>query len=301
MLGTIALVTGASRGIGKGIALELAKAGATVYITGRSEALLKAAKEIEDDGGKAIPIQCDHENDKEIKALFEKIKNEQNGRLDILVNNAYKAVDFLMKNGGKKFYEFEGEPGETWDLVNNVGLRNHYICSTYAAKMMVEREHGLIVNISSFGGLSYLFNAAYGVGKTALDRMSADLGHELKSKNVNCISLWPGPVKTETVQEHMEKNEAMKEMFGVGESTHFSGKCIAALYQDKNLNTKSGRILLTADLGDEYNLVDLDGKKVNNFRALNTAPIPWLKSVQSMIPSFVKIPYWLLHFKSYKF
>lgn len=112
----------------------------------------------------------------QVKSLFEQIDAENEGALDILVNNAYAAVTTISSNGNKLF--FESDP-EIWDTVNNVGLRNHYFCSVYAARLMVKRQpsRGIIINISSFGGLRYMFSVPYGVGKAALDRMSADMGN----------------------------------------------------------------------------------------------------------------------------
>lgn len=200
--GRYCLVTGASKGIGRGIAVQLGEAGATVYITGRSEDKLKeCADEIQKRGGKAVPVAVDHSDDEQVGKLFERIKAETNGRLDVLVNNAYAGVDFISRHSGKKFYV--ADPGEQWDCINGVGLRNHFLCTVYASRMMVERKDGLIVNVSSPGGLKYLFNVAYGVGKSACDRMAADCAHELRDDNVTMVSLWPGPVKTEYIQENV--------------------------------------------------------------------------------------------------
>ncbi|KHJ89768.1 oxidoreductase, short chain dehydrogenase/reductase family protein [Oesophagostomum dentatum] len=213
LAGQIAVVTGASRGIGRGIALQLGQAGATVYVTGRrpeqSDAatenylpnLEKTAKEITERGGKGIAAYVDHSNMEEVKQFFERIERDHNGQLDILVNNAYAAVKTIIDSSGKKFYEC---PPEMWDEVNNVGLRNHYFCSVYASRMMANNGSGLIVNISSVGGLRYLFNVPYGVGKQALDRMSADMAVELKSKNVCVVSVWPGAVRTELITNLMD-------------------------------------------------------------------------------------------------
>merc|ERR1719259_961060 len=145
-----------------------------------------------------IPLQVDHSNEDQIKTLFEKIKSEK-GQLDVLVNNAYAAVNHIFDNMGKPFWE--ADPAYSWDIVNNVGLRNHFICSSFAARIMIEKRSGLIVNISSFGGLKYLFNVPYGVGKAALDRMTQDTAGELKKHNVAVIGVWPGPVKTEAINE----------------------------------------------------------------------------------------------------
>ena len=207
LAGRICVVTGASKGIGRGIAVQLGQAGATVYITGRSvDKLQECAQEIEKRGGKAVPVAVDHSKDDEVKDLFERIKTENNGRLDVLVNNAYAGVDMISRNAGKKFWV--EDPIDQWDCINGVGLRNHFICTTYAARMMVERKDGLIVNVSSFGGLRYLFNVCYGIGKAAKDRMAADCAHELRKSNVTMISLWPGPVKTEYIQENILKADA---------------------------------------------------------------------------------------------
>ncbi|XP_072107042.1 dehydrogenase/reductase SDR family member 1-like, partial [Mobula birostris] len=165
LLGHICIVTGASRGIGKGIALQLGEAGATVYITGRSmDTLQQAAKEVEARGGKCVPVVCDSGKEEEVSSLFGRVKQEQDGRLDILVNNAYSGVQAIFENRRTKFWEM---PPSVWDDINNVGLRGHYMCSVYGARMMVEAGRGLIVVISSMGGLRYAFSVPYGVGKAA--------------------------------------------------------------------------------------------------------------------------------------
>ena len=153
--GKVCLVTGAARGIGRGIALQLGQAGATVYITGRTAANLEeCAREIKERGGHPIAITMDHGVDSDVVKLFERIKSEQNGKLDVLVNNAYAGVNTIFTSTGKKFWETE--PIDTWDKINGVGLRGHYICTTLASRMMVPRKTGLIVNVSSTGGLQYV-------------------------------------------------------------------------------------------------------------------------------------------------
>ena len=156
--GKVCLVTGAARGIGRGIALQLGQAGATVYITGRTAANLEdCAREIKERGGHPIAITMDHGVDSDVVKLFERIKSEQNGKLDVLVNNAYAGVNTIFTSTGKKFWETE--PIDTWDMINGVGLRGHYICTTLASRMMVPRKTGLIVNVSSTGGLQYVYDA----------------------------------------------------------------------------------------------------------------------------------------------
>ena len=168
--GKVALVTGASRGIGKGIAIALGEAGALVYITGRSGQdvnstgsiagnLLETKSLVEQAGGTCIAVTVDHRDDAQIQSLFEQIEREQNGQLDLLVNNAYGGVRSLIDAKGKPFWEADIN---LWDACNQVGLRSHYISSHFAAKMMTQRKQGLIVTISSWGGLAPIFGVAYG-------------------------------------------------------------------------------------------------------------------------------------------
>jgi len=166
-----------------------------------------------------------------------------------------------------KFYQYDGPPGEFWDLVNNVGLRNHYICSVYAAQMMVEQKSGLIVNISSFGGAKYLFNVAYGVGKAALDRMGSDMAVEIKGTGVSCITLYPGPVLTEKVAAMAEGNAERQKVFAQTETPEFSGKAVAFLAADPQVDTKSGSVCLSAELALEYGFKDINGTQPPSFRA----------------------------------
>ena len=145
----------------------------------------------------------DHNDDNAVEALFIKVKEENHGQLDILVNNAYQGVSLIfgMLKDKKKFYEEDA--AKQWDTINGVGLRNHFLCTSHAAKIMVPNKKGLIVNVSSIGGAVYLFNCAYGSGKAACDKMASDCAQELKKDNVTMVSLWPGPVKTEFIQDNI--------------------------------------------------------------------------------------------------
>lgn len=305
----VCLVTGAGRGIGRGIALQLGEAGATVYITGRTKANLDdCAAEIKARGGKPIAVQMDHANDQEVEQLFEKIASEQGGKLDILVNNAYAGVSTIFENSGKKFWETP--PTKTWDSINGVGLRGHYLCTTLASRLMVERREGLIVNVSSSGGLRYLFNVAYGVGKAGCDRMAADCAVELKKFNVAMVSLWPGPVKTEFIQENVLGSKGAgldmpeKSVFEDGESIEFSGKAIVhfAAQKQEDMMKRTGKILMTTDLSSEFSFTEDDGSSPINFRQINVllskGGHTWLAY---LVPNFVKVPHWLIHMASYKF
>jgi NAD(P)-dependent dehydrogenase (short-subunit alcohol dehydrogenase family) len=188
--GRVAIVTGASRGIGKGCALELAAAGATVYLTGRSvregDADLPGtvggtAAEIEQAGGRAVAVACDHRDDAAVEALFARVDAEC-GRLDVLVNNAFLIPPEL--TAGRKFYE---TPLSNWDDMIDVGTRSAYVASAFAARCMTKAGCGLIANISSSGAAKYAWHVAYGVGKAALDRITADTAHELRDAGVAVV------------------------------------------------------------------------------------------------------------------
>ncbi|XP_036374837.1 dehydrogenase/reductase SDR family member 1 [Megalops cyprinoides] len=306
--GWVCLVTGASRGIGRGIALQLSEAGATVYITGRREETLKeTAAEVKERGGDCVPVVCDSSKDDDIKELFERIRREQKGRLDILVNNAYAGVQAIFDNMGKKFWETDPS---IWDTINNTGLRGHYICSVYAARLMVAQGRGLIVVISSMGGLRYIFNVPYGVGKAACDRLAADMGVELKGRGVASVSLWPGAVKTELVTQLVTEREAppgvdprFKEVFSNGETTEVSGRCIVELAKDKNLMSLTGKVLMTCDLARRYGIRDVDGRSVTDYTSLSflLSQVPYLSWLSVVTPSFLRVPRFMLTLASNRF
>uniref|UniRef100_A0A7E4VJ71 Dehydrogenase/reductase SDR family member 1 n=1 Tax=Panagrellus redivivus TaxID=6233 RepID=A0A7E4VJ71_PANRE len=275
LAGKVALVTGASRGIGRGIALQLGSAGAKVYVTGRqpsnydantkalgiSTSLDEVAAEISKRGGNGVRVFCDHSDPKSVEKLFEQIKTENNGQLDILVNNAYAGVTYIMGNMRTKFYELD--PVDSYDSINNVGLRNHYICASHAARLMVPRKSGLIVTVSSSGGMGYLFNTAYGLGKAACDRLAADIAVDLVDANITSVSLWPGPVKTEIVDKLIlsDAKNPSNAIFGHGETTEFSGQCIVALASDPKAIESTANILTTSALARKYNIKDSDGSQ----------------------------------------
>ena len=263
--GQVAVVTGASRGIGKGIALELGTAGATVYVTGRTVeegsspfpgTIGATAEELTRLGGQGIAVRCDHGDDDQIIALFERVRREQ-GRIDILVNNVFTAPSGrnILKGGG--FWEY---PISIWDELIHVGCRSHYASSHEAVPMMIGQKQGLIVNISSFGGAAYAFNLVYGVGKAAVDRMAKDMAFELRKYNVTCVSLWPGWVRTERLLQRAEEG---KVPFSVenGESPRFTGRAVVALATDPERLQRSGRVLIVTDLSREYGFKDVDGRQ----------------------------------------
>ena len=308
--GKVALVTGASRGIGKGIAIALGEAGALVYITGRSVhqtnsletisgSLLETKATVENAGGICIAVPVDHSDDEQVKSLFEQIDREQNGQLDLLVNNAFGAVRSLISSNGKPFWEADRS---LWDACNQVGLRSHYVASHFAAKMMTQRKQGLIVTISSWGGLAPIFGVAYGTGKSACDRLAADMAVELKPFNVASISLWPGIVGTE--QFHQLADGNLEDNLGVTaiadkfnwETPLFVGRIIAALCNDPDLMRRTGKVQLAAELAARYGIVDEYEHcpvSLRSLRFLLAQGLPRLKSVAKLIPD-LKVPWWML-------
>lgn len=193
----VAVVTGASRGIGKGIAEELGRAGARVYVTGRAStaegsawpgSIAQTAENVAKLGGEGIAVACDHRDDKAVAALFDRILRDC-GRLDVLVNNAssFGSTKDGYPLGNVPFWQ---HPIDLWDEMHDVGLRSHFVASTFAAPSMIAQKSGLIVNVSSAGAASYAFNAAYGSAKAGLDKLSADMAHDLQDYNVaaSCLA-----------------------------------------------------------------------------------------------------------------
>ncbi len=264
--GQIAVVTGASRGVGKGIALGLGEAGATVYVTGRTVhegtaplpgTIGATAADVSRLGGHGIPVRCDHGRDEEVIALFERVRAEQ-GRIDILVNNAFTVPATPIFSG--RFWEY---PVGLWDELIHVGCRGHYVASHTVAPTMVAQGRGLIVNVSSFAGAGYVFNVAYGVGKAAVDRMAKDMAVELGPYGVTCVSIWPGVVRTELLVEASKRGDVPFSIVN-GESPQFSGRAVAAFAADPKRHERTGQVLIVADLAREYGFTDVDGRQPGN-------------------------------------
>lgn len=310
--GKVALVTGATRGIGKGIAIGLGEAGATVYITGRSlnnsnstdgmSGSLNDTKLAVEIGGVCIPLVVDHSDDEQVKSLFQRIDSEQNGRLDLLVNNAYSGVQALRDAQRKPFWDCEPN---LWDACNNVGLRSHYVASIFAARMMTKRKSGLICNISSWGGMSYIFGAAYGAGKSACDRLAADMAVDLKAENVACVSIYPGIVGTEHISSMTAdmdekaladpRNSVFSEQYN-WETPLLTGRVIAQLAADPNIMRHTGLVQIVAELAQKYNLVDENGERPVSLRSLRFLlpfALSGLRKYSQFIPD-IKVPWSLL-------
>ncbi|ETT27137.1 3-oxoacyl-[acyl-carrier protein] reductase [Rhodococcus aetherivorans] len=263
----VALVTGASRSVGKGIACALGSDGWTVYVTARgpvgtASPLDRTAATVTERGGLGIAVQCDHTDDEQIRALFRRIADEQGGRLDLLVNNVWASPP-----GFAGFSEpFWKRPISDWDSLVGVGLRAHYVASVDAAQLMVPRGSGMIVNISSFGTRGYLHSVLYGISKAGLDKMAADMAVDLAGTGVTALSLWPGLVKNEAMLARGIDNF---EGFSLAnaETPEFVGRVIVALANDPKVNERSGRTLITAETALDYGVVDVEGNQPDSHRA----------------------------------
>lgn len=279
LTGKVAVVTGASRGIGKGIALALAQEGATVYVTGRTVTdgsyplpgtVGETAAEVNRRGGQGIAVQVDHGNDAEVAALFDQVGREQ-GRLDILVNNAFSIPEDLTEP--QPFWE---KPLSNLEMMS-VGLRSNFVAGWHAARMMVPRKSGLIVAISGYVGVTYTYGVVFGTCKSGVDRMARDMAVELKPHGVASISMWLGLTFTERAKRNLSRNPAMTSQTVtnpvVGSSVEFPGRVIVALASDPRIMKRSGGTYIGAELAQDYGVTDIDGKVPPSLRAQRGSPI----------------------------
>ena len=254
LAGKVCVVTGSTRGIGRGTAIALGELGATVYITGRTSgdgelSIEGTAAAVESAGGVGIPVQVDHGHDEQIAGLFATIA-EQQDHIDLLVNNVYKIPNPPAWGGG-----FWDHPIQIWDDQVGIGLRSHYVASWHAAQLLFAASPGAaIVNISSPGGQSYHFSSSYGAGKAGLDRLTADMAIELEPKGVAAVTLYPGSVATEFIIE------ARGEMPDA-QTPLLVGRSLAAVIQAEDLMDRSGSILWVEDLVEEFDLYDENGRR----------------------------------------
>jgi NAD(P)-dependent dehydrogenase (short-subunit alcohol dehydrogenase family) len=277
LAGKVAVVTGASRGVGRGIALALGDVGATVYVTGRtvtpgSSALPgtvgESAAEVDRRGGKGIAVQVDHADDAQVAALFERVKRDH-GRLDILVNNAIAIPEEMTQPGS-----FWDKPISNWEMID-VGLRSNFVAAWHAARIMVPQKSGLIVALSGYVGVTYTYSVIFGTCKSAADRMARDMAIELKPHNVASLSLWQGLTFTERAQENLKKVAGMASQLvsAAGTSVEFPGRIIAALAADPDLMQRTGGTFINAELAPLYGVTDIDGSTPPSLRAQRGAPI----------------------------
>jgi NAD(P)-dependent dehydrogenase (short-subunit alcohol dehydrogenase family) len=267
----VAVVTGASRGAGAGIAHALGSHGAIVYVTGRSDSAPTAALPgtihetagmVTAAGGRGIAVRTDHADDEQVKALFVQIEREH-GRLDILVNNAAIIRDEMM--GRTKFWE---EPISVIDTLN-VGLRSSYVATVLAAPLMLPQDRGLVVFTSSSGAVHYAFGAAYGVPKAGVDKMAADMAFDLKEFSVAAVSIWMGSLLTDRVREIIaSRPEKFGHILDTAETPELTGHVIWTLYNDPELMKLSGQTLIGAELAVKYGIKDEEGRQPPSYRDL---------------------------------
>jgi NAD(P)-dependent dehydrogenase (short-subunit alcohol dehydrogenase family) len=275
----VAVVTGASRGVGKGVAVALGAAGATVYVTGRSSddgrdhplggTVQATADAVTEAGGRGVAVVCDHSNDDDVRRLFERVGDEQR-RLDILVNNATAVPRELAKPG--PFWE------KSLDLLRilDVGQRSHYVASYYAAPLMIRTGDGLIVFTSSYGGRVYMHGPAYGAGKAGIDKMAMDMAVDLRKHDVAVLSLWLGFVRTERNEPLFHHPDALRGPYGKflenAESPGLIGRVIDALHTDPKRMERSGRVLIAAELAEQLGVREADGRQPKSNRETLGAP-----------------------------
>ncbi len=242
----VALVSGASRGIGKGIALELGEAGVTVYVTGRTRpAVAATADAVTRLGGKGISAPCDHRREDEVRAVFRRIEAEH-GRLDLCVNNLLPSEGL----GRQPFWEL---PQSAWDE-HAATLRAQYLTTRLAAPIMIARGGGLILFVSSSGAARFFSNVADHAMQAAVDKLAADMADELRVHGVTVVSLWPGLTKTERVLGQPERYD-----LGAAGTPQFTGRAVVSLAADPDVSAKTGRALPVLDLAHEYGFTDVDG------------------------------------------
>ena len=263
--GKVALVTGASKNIGKGMALEVGAQGAITYVTARTlddvpgqlASLQRTADEIEAAGGTAIPLACDHTDDDQVREVFRRIEAEQ-GRLDLVVNVASPEFSAMV---GVPFWEI---PFDEITRCLEVGPRSDYVTTALAAPIMVRQGSGLVVNISSHGAIGYLLSVPYGVGKAGIDKVTQDTAMELRPHGVTALSLWPGLVLTEGLMANTQVGpDGKRTLHGLdisfGESPKFNGKAVVALASDPDVIARSGGSYFTGVLAREYGFTEDDG------------------------------------------
>lgn len=277
----VALVTGGSRGAGAGIARGLGELGYTVYVTGRTKSpgdakgwdgsvlpgtFEETAQQVTQLGGRGIAVQCDHSDDAQVAALFERIMNEQ-GRLDMLVNNATFIHHQLIEK--KPFWEKELAAVD----ILEVGLRSAYVASWHAAKIMVPQGSGIIAFGSSFGASCYMHGPAYGAQKAGVDKLAHDMEHDLRGTGVVCVSIWMGPLITERSKIASETNpEQYKDFIETAENPEFTGHILDAIDRSSNREELSGSVLVGAEIAKKLGVTDRGNERPSYREMLGNPP-----------------------------
>lgn len=274
--GKTAVVTGASRGAGRGIALVLGEAGATVYVTGRSvrdassrpelsgTTIDETAEMVTARGGVGIPVRCDHTNDQEVEDLFTRVAAEQ-GRLDILVNNVWGGYE--KDPNGLIPGPFWEQPLWRWDAMFMAGVRAHYSASRLATRLMIPHKQGLIINTTFYDRGKYFQPLSYFLAKNTINQMAYGMGLELREHNITAIALSPGWMRTEAVMAVIAPNgEPKPEEYAQTESVEYIGRAVVALASDPHVINKNGQTWTVGDLAREYGFTDVDGRQIPPFR-----------------------------------
>jgi NAD(P)-dependent dehydrogenase (short-subunit alcohol dehydrogenase family) len=333
LAGHVALVTGGSRGIGRGVAVALAAAGARVYVTGRSKGALEdtarlAREAAPASGGRAAEactaVVCDHADDADVRRCFELVCGG-GGRLDVLVNNAFAGASVLSETMGQPFWEKKAgggrhgadeDPGTFWDCINGVGLRSNYVAMVYAARIMVPRRAGLIVNISSFGGVMSIFDGVYGAGKAANDRLMFELASNLQGTGVRALTLYPTTVSTELLTDSLARLQSaggeggvdaspewrqLTAMWWNAESPLYIGRVVAAIAADGDdvaARRRQGQIVIATEAGNRYGVRDAGGEQRYSGRSLKAivlGALPRLRNspIAALVPDLL-VPWFLV-------
>lgn len=263
--GPVAIVTGASRGAGRGIAIALGSHGCTVYVTGRSEkagdsslpgTIYATADAITAAGGKGIAVRVDHADDAQVAALFAQVAREQDGRLDILVNNAAAVHDEMTQP--LRFWE---KPLKIGDMID-VGLRSSYVASWHAAPMMVKQGRGLIIMTSASGAVHYVFGPAYGAHKAGQDKLAADMAVDFDDAGVNVLSIWMGALMTDRLKNLIEADPVKyRHIPDIVETPELTGHIVWAMFQDPEIATLTGQTVIGAEMAIRYGLKDAGGRQ----------------------------------------
>jgi NAD(P)-dependent dehydrogenase (short-subunit alcohol dehydrogenase family) len=271
--GKVAVVAGATRGAGRGIARALGEAGAVVYCTGRSvrgkpatpnrpETIDETAEMIDAAGGRAHAVRVDHADEEQVAALFERVRREQ-PRLDILVNDIWGGED--LTEFGKTFWELSLDQG--FRMLRQA-IDTHIITSRHGTPLLLETGGGLIVEVTDGNSFGYRGNLFYDLVKSSVIRLAFGMAYELRRRNVTAVAITPGFLRSEAMLEHFGVTEANWEEgakndpnFAASESPRFVGRAIAALAADPAMFKKSGRVLASWDLAEEYGFTDADGRR----------------------------------------
>jgi NAD(P)-dependent dehydrogenase (short-subunit alcohol dehydrogenase family) len=264
LAGKVAVVFGASRGIGKGIAVELGLAGAHVVVAGRTAragsssspgSLEETVAQIKDSGGQASAVTCDATDAPSVSTVFQSVRADQ-ARLDVLVNSVFDTPRFA-QTIGIPFWEL---PMDAWDQVIGLGTRTAYL-ATVAATPLLMQSGGLIINVSGRGAERYRYNVVYGVGKAALDRMTRDMADELRAHQVTVVSLWPNVTRTENLERNANRARTSYGDLDLLETPRYVGRAVTALAGDPAILDRSGRRFWVAELGAHYGFTDENGRE----------------------------------------